>query len=172
MHSTVAAKQNYKYDAVSSRYFQATQFLGQNIDFVLPLAQMKRLHNLPDFCPIAKADCDNNTSEVAVHLLAEKYENRIAVKGCLKATIPLVCQRCLTSVRYDTQVDFHWSPVESDEQVKSLPNNLEPIFTTKGAIDLYWQIEEQLLLSLPLVFKHETAMQCVQNATLQAISPP
>jgi len=77
------------------------------------------------------------------------------LSGNIEAVVHLRCQRCMHPFEYEIKTSFLLSPVYSDQAAKELPSTYEPIVLDEGNISLPDLISEELILSLPLVPKHE-----------------
>jgi len=119
---------------------------GETISGKLPLASMKRLAGL-----LCSVDGD---VDVQLHFGREAYGPRY-IKGRLLATLLLTCQRCGEPVSYGVDLEPCLSPVVSDAQAAQLTDEYEPLVTGGEPVALVDVIEEELLLSLPMVPKHE-----------------
>ncbi len=84
-----------------------------------------------------------------------KDNRRFVLSGHLDAEVTLICQRCLQAMAAPLSVDFNLAVVLNDEQAKALPGDYEPLLVETGEISLLCVIEDELLLALPLVPKHE-----------------
>jgi uncharacterized protein len=74
----------------------------------------------------------------------------------LRTTLWLDCQRCLTPYEQPLDVSASYLVVATEEEADEIPledDETDPIVGSKQ-FDLYELIEEELLLSLPLVPKH------------------
>lgn len=79
--------------------------------------------------------------------------------------LSLVCQRCGTSFDYFVHIERKLSPVKNDEQAKSLPERYDPIELDEfGEIDLVALVEDEIILSLPVVPVHEISDCAVSEA--------
>ncbi len=84
------------------------------------------------------------------------------LEGKATATVKLICERCLNVMDRELVSHFALSPVTDDEQAKDLPVRYEAIVVDKeGKIALADLLEQELILQLPLVPKHEQ-MNCNQ----------
>lgn len=111
------------------------------------------LKELPRIVPLI----ENPEAVVGVHLTFSHEENGLrCIKGWVKANLMLICQRCDYPMSYDINVRPCLSPVVDDVEAKRLPKICEPVLVTDEKIvvaaDL---VEEELLLSLPMIPKHE-----------------
>lgn len=77
------------------------------------------------------------------------------VKGKLAASLLLQCQRCLKPVKYEIMADFLLGIVDSLEDANSLPEHYEPTITKDGFLPLREVIEDEVILNLPIIARHE-----------------
>lgn len=86
-----------------------------------------------------------------------------------KAIVPLQCQRCLGSV--DTSLDIdRWFRFVADEATAEAQDDEseEDVLVLEPVMSLYDLLEDELLMSLPLVPMHET---CPVPVVMQASDP-
>ncbi|MGD9108060.1 MAG: YceD family protein [Gammaproteobacteria bacterium] len=76
------------------------------------------------------------------------------LKGHVIADVPLQCQRCLQAMVTHLDIKFLLSPVRDDREAAQLPQVYEALYLTQVEVDLSTIIEDELLLALPLVPKH------------------
>lgn len=73
-----------------------------------------------------------------------------------RAPIELECQRCLAPVRYELEVDRHFLFVHGEEAAARLDEESEDdVLALTRALDLPELIEDELLLTMPLVPRHD-----------------
>ena len=110
---------------------------------------------------------EHGTIDVALHFHLDA-EGKAIVSGRAEAEVSLICQRCLEPVVLPLRADIMLAPVITDEQSKALGKNLDPwlVDSDDGSADLQRQIEEELLLALPMVAFHTE--QCIDTALLQS----
>lgn len=78
------------------------------------------------------------------------------VKGHLEARLGLQCQRCMDPYNYEIIADFLLGIVNTDEEANELPESYEPVLTKEGRkIALRELVEDELILNLPLIPKHD-----------------
>jgi len=99
----------------------------------------------------------NSTNEpVAVKLEFGVDEQGITfVKGHLKTTLILQCQRCMEPFVYEIISNFVLGVVNSLEEVDSLPEGYEPALAKDGLLALRELVEDELILNLPIIPRHE-----------------
>ncbi|WP_429946070.1 23S rRNA accumulation protein YceD [Bibersteinia trehalosi] len=78
------------------------------------------------------------------------------IKGTASIDVELDCQRCSNSFTQTLSCELLFSPVKNMDQAGDLPEIYEPIETDSfGEVNLLEMIEDEFLLSLPLVPMHE-----------------
>jgi len=109
-------------------------------------------------------------AETEGEAFSEAIFSRDEIKRCIisvkiKTSLVLTCQRCLANYRFDIDRSFQVSAVEDTDihDEESLPDDYEPILVENGFINLLDTIEDELLLSLPLVAMHEDIADCVEQ---------
>jgi uncharacterized protein len=89
-------------------------------------------------------------------------EQRILhVVGHISANIENVCQRCLDPVPVSVECELSLAILWKEEDAERLPKAFEPWIVPEGRTDIYQIIEDELLLSLPIVVYHEE--ECVPH---------
>ncbi|NIH11938.1 MAG: 23S rRNA accumulation protein YceD [Serratia symbiotica] len=83
---------------------------------------------------------------------------RLAViTGQVNLQVTLMCQRCGIPFAHHVHTTYCFSPVINDEQAEALPESYEPIEVDEfGEVDLLAMIEDEIILSLPVVPVHES----------------
>ncbi|TCJ94779.1 uncharacterized protein EV694_2013 [Volucribacter psittacicida] len=80
----------------------------------------------------------------------------VVMEGKANVDVELICQRCQQPMVKTLTAAFCYSPVANLDQIDVLPEIYEPIeFNEFGEIDLIGTIEDELILTLPLVPMHE-----------------
>jgi uncharacterized protein len=106
-------------------------------------------------------------SSLQLHLqlqfLTDDYA-RVILQGRLQGKLPLQCQRCVGKLAWPMDETFSLVPVRTVHEAKQLEEPLEPWFLQDQEITLQTLLEEQILLVLPYVPKHEN-LSC--NEALQ-----
>ncbi|HWV15979.1 MAG TPA: YceD family protein [Cellvibrio sp.] len=131
--------------------------------------------SLQGFVPVSAlprmADALQDTSgEIQVDLaFGLSEEKKKIVTGHVHAEVSLLCQRCLSPVTVPVESDISLGIVWDEEHAQALPESLDPWIVGEGAADLYDMIEEELLLSLPVVAYHEEP--CVDTKLFSSGQP-
>ncbi|EDN67673.1 conserved hypothetical protein [Beggiatoa sp. PS] len=116
------------------------------------LEQMSRLHDL--LCEV--------TGKVYIDwLFGLDDKQRPIIKGEMKAQVSALCQRCLQPmlipINTKTALVIFFSEPRQDEQL--LPN-YESIILTKTPVSLITLVEDEVILALPQIAKHD---KCPSN---------
>lgn len=83
--------------------------------------------------------------------------------------LPLTCQRCLEAVMVGVEVDRPFHFVADEDQAAALDDESEEdVLVLDRAFDLPSLVEDELLMALPLVPRHE---QCPSEPRLAASDP-
>ena len=96
---------------------------------------------------------DQGEVKVTLHFDLDEY-NRVILTGCLDLVCKMVCQRCLDVADIPVHANIQLMAVWTDEQAQALPSNYEPLFLQEEPTELVPLLEEELLLSLPLIPYH------------------
>lgn len=117
------------------------------LTFTFPLSSFSRLQTI----------CDQHDETVRVQLQFGQDTSRVYfIRGEIHGALHLVCQRCNTSMVFKLDSTFQLSPVTSEERAKRLSDLYEPIYLNDdGLIDVNEMVEDEILLMMPMVPKHE-----------------
>lgn len=77
------------------------------------------------------------------------------LKGHLKTKLSLQCQRCMEPFIYEIISDFLLGIVSTLEEANALPEHYEPALAKEGELALRELIEDELILNLPIIPRHE-----------------
>lgn len=77
------------------------------------------------------------------------------LQGHLETQLELRCQRCMKPFLYEIISNFMLGVVNTIEEANTLPEQYELALTKEGSLALYELIEEELILNLPVIPKHE-----------------
>jgi len=132
---------------------QLTQFItprkmaryGQLLKGVITVSKMKRTEGL----------LASKIGNIMVNLqFAIDDKGLSVVLGDLQGEVVMHCRRCMGQVPIEVKTKIALACVYTDDQVRSLPDCYEPLVTQEERVDLYQLIEDELLLSLPIVAYH------------------
>ncbi len=77
------------------------------------------------------------------------------VNGRLQTVLPLVCQRCTENMTWPVRSEFCLGLVSSEASIEGLPAQYEPYLVESVPVFLQDIIEDELLLALPQIPKHD-----------------
>lgn len=77
------------------------------------------------------------------------------LQGEVKATLPLICQRCMKPFNYEIISGFKLALVFNEDEIEHLPADFEPLLLSEPDYDLSSLAEDELLLALPTVATHK-----------------
>ena len=107
-------------------------------------------------CPRLRKVLCGTEGEVAVVLWVGCEEfSEPYIRARIDTQLRLPCQRCGVGVCCDINTEFQYCPVSTDAQAAHVPEGYEPLLTASMPIQLLELVEEEVLLSLPMVAKHE-----------------
>ncbi len=94
--------------------------------------------------------------DVSVSLDCSMGEDRVrALRGHIKAIVPMQCQRCMGEVEISVDSHFTLGVVDSEAFAEKLPEEYEPLLIGENEkIFLQDLIEDELILALPIVAMH------------------
>jgi uncharacterized protein len=108
--------------------------------------------------------------EVAYELRFGRDEGRWPrIKGWVRTTLNLECQRCLGELGVPVDAVLDLAVIEVPGEADALPESCEPVLAEDGRLRLLDIIEEELLLAVPQVPRHE-AQDCA-GAAQRAVAP-
>jgi uncharacterized protein len=115
------------------------------VDFSIPLKEFPRV------LPLLAA-----TDGAASGSVQFSREGRIAVAEVkVAAEVMLLCQRCLSPLKWPVKSAGRAALVASAAEAERVPEPLETVLAAECRISLRDLVEEELLLALPLVPRHE-----------------
>ena len=136
---------------------------GREFEGVCDIASLTRIEDL----------LADKTGTLSVELVFYKNVSGLpALKGQITGDLALICQRCLTQMRYTIETDVDLIFVSSDEKAQSLQDGYETYLVDDSRILLNDLIEDEVLLGMPQLVMHD---QCepfkpLIEATAETIS--
>ena len=116
-----------------------------SLEVVLPLKQMARLQS---------SVLDDN-SDVLVKINFDVDEQGVRfVRGHYSTEVTLQCQRCMESLKHEITGDFLSGIVRNEVEADQLPQGYDPLIVKDGTIFISEIVEEELIISLPIVPMH------------------
>ncbi|MBY4677173.1 YceD family protein [Marinobacterium arenosum] len=94
--------------------------------------------------------------KIEVDLQFSVDEQRIrTIVGSARGDLHMACQRCLEPVEVEVAATFNLAIAASEEAAKQLPRYYDPLIVEDEEIELLPVLEEELILSLPMVPYHQ-----------------
>ncbi|RTE64314.1 hypothetical protein EH243_18015 [Amphritea opalescens] len=94
--------------------------------------------------------------QASVDLQFDTDELRIrTIKGTADAKVFMTCQRCLEPVEIEVEAKFNLAVAPTEEHAKNLPRYYDPLIVAGDDLELFPMVEEELILSLPIVPYHD-----------------
>ncbi len=127
----------------------------------IPLAQMKRLLPL-----LAQADG-------AIHLSLEFGVDSMGLAnmtGTAQADLQLLCQRCLEPMAWPLELNLALAFIRPEVDEAGIPGPYEPYVVEAVPLRLSDMIEDEVILALPSIPRHELA-DCPASEWLQGDKP-
>jgi len=115
-----------------------------DIDFAVPLAELPRL----------RAQLVGVAGEVHGHVHFRRAAGVVVAELTLSGTARLVCQRCLETMEVGVEAAAEVGLVATEADVSRVPEELEPMLAPEGRTTIGELVEEELLLTLPIVPLH------------------
>jgi uncharacterized protein len=130
------------------------------LDFAIPLTAFARLPPQPV-----------GTGEVLSGHAQFRREGSVAVAElAAQGAVHLVCQRCMKPMRFGIDSHARIALVASEPEADRVPPEFEPMHAPEGRIRLKDLVEEEVLVTLPIVPLHEDLRDCTPAA--QAAETP
>ena len=121
-----------------------------DIDFAVPLAELPRL----------RAQLASVAGEVSGRVHFRRMAGVAVAELTLTGTARLVCQRCLQPMELPVEASAEVGLVAAEADVSRVPGELEPVLAPEGRISVGELVEEELLLTLPIVPLHAEGDAC------------
>lgn len=108
-------------------------------------------------CERLQAICDQADlqAQVTMDLNMDIKANVPFIRGNIRTAVNMICQRCNKPMQYDLDIPFSLCPMVSEKQAKNLPGEYEPLMVHDEQVIVSEMIEDEILLALPMVVKHE-----------------
>lgn len=101
----------------------------------------------------------NQEGDVKVLLRFFRDEQKIAViSGEIETQVALICQRCTDIDKVSITSEFRFAILRKEQDIQNLSQRYEPMVFEESELDIYELIEEELILSLPLVHYHDAGV--------------
>ncbi len=101
----------------------------------------------------------DGTVEAALRFSRE--DGRPLVRGRVQGVLPLRCQRCLEAMSWPVDVEILLGIVSGEDEAARLPEMIDPLLVGEANVRPVDIIEDELILALPVVARHEDDDACV-----------
>jgi uncharacterized protein len=103
------------------------------------------------------ATSEERSEHVQVSVKFDVDERGLTVmSGAASALVALTCQRCNEVFDHELEVDFTFSPAKNEEAAEKIPSYYDVIeLNEDGEVNLRELVEEELILMIPLIPRHE-----------------
>lgn len=118
---------------------------GRSYQGTIPFSQLDRLSD----------SLIDDRGEVRYALTFAKEDKVYMVTGQLKADLFLECSVCLDKMVYSVEAHTKLGIVSSFDEAALLPEAYEPLLVVDGQLRIKEIIEEELLLAIPIIPRHE-----------------
>ncbi|RUO60361.1 23S rRNA accumulation protein YceD [Pseudidiomarina insulisalsae] len=99
---------------------------------------------------------------------AEDAQDIKHVKGHAAVNVTVACERCGEPMAVELTSDFVYAPVTKRQTATDMPSDYEPIELDElGEIQLHRIIEDELILAMPVVVKHDERECRVDSNAMQ-----
>jgi len=85
------------------------------------------------------------------------------VRGKVNGEVVLICQRCLEPMAVPIAIEMALGIVGSDDEAKRLPEHYEPLVTGGKSLAIAELIEDEILLALPVIPRHDDGVCAAAN---------
>jgi len=85
------------------------------------------------------------------------------VRGKVNGEVVLICQRCLEPMAVPIAIEMALGIVGSDDEAKRLPEHYEPLVTGGKPLAIAELIEDEILLALPVIPRHDDGVCAAAN---------
>ena len=133
--------------------------LPESVDFLKQVeknASFEGTWPVAGFERLAEAIC-NDQGEVTARLKFGTRAGTHCLDGHVQADLELRCERCLDPVKQHIESSFRFGLIASEDEAELLPKEFEPLLVSDSGLSLVDLVEDELLLSLPLVARHDEA---------------
>ena len=106
---------------------------------------------------------------VTVHLEFVDSVGFAGLKGSVEARLSQTCQRCLQPMQSTVASSFRFAFIQDEAEEEQLPEAFEPYLIEGEEQSLRELLEDELMLSLPMVSMHEQACSAFLREQEEAI---
>jgi len=118
---------------------------GAEIYGVWPVSKLERLADL----------LLENSGEIHAELKFGKIDRLRVLSGVITADLAVTCQRCMQPMTQSLRSEFKFALIRDEDD--DMPDDFDSLLLTDEPMNLIQILEDELLLSMPLVPMHEHA---------------
>lgn len=85
---------------------------------------------------------------------------RPIAQGMIQTSATLICQRCLQPFTFSVIGNINWVFVRNDAEAKKLQHDYDPVLFENDKVDLFLQVEDEIILNLPMIALHQDLANC------------
>lgn len=136
------------------------------------LAGYVKMHSLARINEILVNTNTNDDVGFLVDLTFTRIRNNnILVTGSINQKVKVLCQRCMQEMDYIIDTNMHVIITENIKRPNNISSDLDDCevieLQSQDMLDLYQLIEDEMILSLPIVVKHDDAnIQCSEYSKI------
>ncbi|WP_233491555.1 MULTISPECIES: YceD family protein [Wohlfahrtiimonas] len=93
------------------------------------------------------------------------------INGNVEVTLSQICQRCLEPFETKFDLPIHWIPVKDESEQEFIGDDEAILVVDEDDVNLLELLEDELLLALPLVPKHDLNEDCEGKDYLEKLQP-
>lgn len=123
-------------------------------------------NNLPR---LSEALSEANTSIPYQLTFSLDEQGRCIVHCAITTCLKVICQRCAGSMELPVAIDSSLCVIANDKLAEKLPKRYEPLVTEEGMVSLKDVVEEELLLAIPMIPRHNEA-DCPVNLSNELLN--
>jgi len=116
------------------------------VDLLSPDISQKLEKSSTEFCQVIHLEFDFGIDD-----FANRY-----VKGYITTRLLLTCQRCMQAMEYPVEINLALAFIKNKKQEQEISGLYDSFFIENSEpIDFYALVEDEVILSLPLIAKHQ-----------------
>lgn len=83
--------------------------------------------------------------------------------GQVRVTLKALCQRCLEAMELPIVQNFDYVLIRQQEQENQVEGDFESLICPESELDMAWFLEEEVLLAMPSISRHDDCTMPWQN---------
>ncbi len=136
------------------------KFIPEQIDPYRAAEQNTRIHGIVKVSDLTRLPAlvmqpEQTVIEADMQFSKDEQQEVTRLEGNLKSVLQLQCQRCLELYKYEIMTDFVLGIVKTLEAANTLPAPYEPAVVKEDSLALRELLEDEILLNLPIIPRHE-----------------